>query len=206
MLASLLQKNRAFWLADKRSCSPPNTCVCLVVYVHKHTLTYIHAYLRRLSVCSGQFMGWKSHKNPFMSVKPPWTLYSREQVYWTNGRTGCPGRTSLLHGRDLLLSRGCVLFLENVLTGVTELKTKEQWDKSLLSWKKRTKTIKDGVWVRAPRAMLTIRERKTYTVYVLIQQSEKMPLLSSLWETEGLTLNWHKQILLYPVTVCETFV
>lgn len=202
-------------------------CLSRSICAQTHTHTHIHAYLRRLSVCSGQFMGWKSHKNPFMSVKPPWTHYSREQVYWTNGRTGCPGRTSLLHGRerletplksylsvsipsiqpDLLLSRGCVLFLENVLTGVTELKTKEQWDKSLLyAWKKLTKTIKNGVWVRAPRTMLTIRERKTYTVYVLIQQSEKMPLLSSLWETEGLTLNWHKQILLYPVTVCETFV
>lgn len=41
------------------------TSICAQTHAH------IHAYLRRLSVCSGQFMGWKSHKNPFMSVKPP---------------------------------------------------------------------------------------------------------------------------------------
>lgn len=33
-----------------------------------------------------------------------------------------------------------------------------------------------------------------------------MPRLSSLWETEIMSLYQHKQILFFPVTVCDTFV
>lgn len=47
---------------------------------------------------------------------------------------------------------------------------------------------------------------KTYTERALRKQTEKMPPLSTLWETEVMSLCQHKQTMLFPATVCDTFV